>query len=154
MAVDRSSSSIGNAGARRLASAVAIFVIFALGLATTGQAQRLVPETPGIGGGSAGVGGGPGLIGPLPPVPPAMQAPTLSPSIAVPQPAPPIAVPAAPAPAAPARVIRFRCELAPQAEACKEPGAPDGGGDDGECSCDRDYCHTNEAGIRVCEKLQ
>jgi hypothetical protein len=75
---------------------------------------------------------------------PALEAPVIAP-----QPAPPVA-----APAAPARVVRFRCELAPQAEACREPGAPDGGGDDAECSCARDYCHTTETGTRVCEKLQ
>jgi hypothetical protein len=154
MTVDGRCSSIGNAGARRLASAIVIFAIFGLGLAATGQAQRVVPETPRIGSGSAGVGGGAGLIGPLPPLPPAMQAPVLSPPVAAPQVAPPLAVPAAPAPAAPARVVRFRCEVTPQDQSCREAGAPDGGGDDAECNCTRDHCTTTEAGIRVCEKLQ
>ncbi len=71
--------------------------------------------------------------------------------------APPAAVPAAPA--APAPVVRFRCELTPEAESCKEPGTPDGGGDDAECTCARDYCYdrvdpATGASARVCEKLQ
>jgi len=123
------------------------------GLTTTAIAQRVVPETPRVsplpvppGGGSSGVGGGAGLIAPMP------RALTL-PEIA----APPVVAPAAPAvvaPAAPARVVRFRCEVAPQDQTCRDPGAGDGGGDDAECNCARDYCHTTEAGSRVCEKLQ
>jgi hypothetical protein len=74
---------------------------------------------------------------------PALEAPVIAP-----QPVPPVATPAAPA-----ATIRFRCELAPQAEACREPASADGGGDE-ECSCARDRCYMTEAGNRVCEKLQ
>ena len=88
-------------------------------------------------------------MAPLPPLPPAMQAPTLPAPVVVPQAAPPVVEPAAPA-----RVVRFRCEVAPQDQSCREPGASDGGGGDEECSCARDTCHTTAAGIRVCEKLQ
>jgi hypothetical protein len=82
-----------------------------------------------------------------------MPQPSLSPTLRAPAITPQVAPPVA-APAAPARVVRFRCELAPQAEVCREPGAPDGGGDNAECNCARDYCLTTEAGNRVCEKLQ
>lgn len=121
-----------------------------LAVAAPTEAQRVITEPPRVGppqvtvppGGTSGVGGGAGLI-PTLPVP---ALPSVKP--------PPVAVPAPAAPAAQPRVVRFRCELAPQEQACKEPGASDGGGGDEECNCARDYCHTTKAGNRVCEKLQ
>jgi len=61
----------------------------------------------------------------------------------------PPAAPAAPVTVAPA--VRFRCQLDPGAEACKEPMGADGGGDE-ECNCSRDHCRDDPAGYRVCEK--
>jgi hypothetical protein len=83
--------------------------------------------------------------------------PSLSPSI------PPSVTPSLPAATAPAavtaapRAVRFTCEVAPNDQACREPGAPDGGGDDTECRCGRDPCYDHydaAAGytIRTCEK--
>ena len=68
------------------------------------------------------------------------------------------AVPGA-APAEPAREVRFSCDLAPDAESCREAGAPDGGGDDSECSCARDVCYdhldpSTGQSHRVCEKAK
>jgi hypothetical protein len=48
--------------------------------------------------------------------------------------------------------VKFRCQLDPGAETCREPGAADGGGDDSECSCARDYCYDDPAGYRICQK--
>jgi len=128
-------------------------VVLMVSLTGNAAAQRLDPKVGGTGGGPGviapvpgGIGAGPGLIAPLP-------QPSLSPALPAPVIAPQVAPPVA-APAAPARVVRFRCELAPQDEACRKPGAPDGGGDDAECTCTHDYCYTTEAGTRVCEKLQ
>ena len=66
-----------------------------------------------------------------------------------------------PQPAAPAvvelptvRIIRFRCDLAPDSRECKNPDSGDGGGDDETCNCARDICRINGTGNRVCEKLQ
>jgi hypothetical protein len=84
--------------------------------------------------------------------------PSLSPSI------PPSVSPSLPAPTAPTavtapRAVRFSCEVAPNDQSCREPGAPDGGGDDAECRCGRDPCYDDydAAGgytTRTCEKLQ
>ena len=139
-------------GRRLLAAATAVGLL-AAGLAAGAVAQRMAPTVPTLppqvvappvvplppGG---GVGGGAGLIGTLPQVP---AAPAVTP-----QPAAPVAVPAAPV--APASVVRFRCEVAPEAESCKEPLNADGGGGGEECSCARDYCYVTETGTQICEK--
>ena len=57
------------------------------------------------------------------------------------------------------RAVRFRCEVGPYDQSCREAGAPDGGGDDAECRCGPDTCyeHYDAAGgytTRTCEKLQ
>jgi hypothetical protein len=152
-------------GWRGRRAARATLLLLAAVLATHAAAQRI----PG-----SGTGGSAGVMAPhpmppagaaiTPPVltPPVLTPPVLAPSVTAPMPAPPIAAPAAPAPAAPAitapaapaRVVRFRCEVAPQDQSCREPGTSDGGGGDEDCSCARDYCHTTAAGIRVCDKLQ
>jgi hypothetical protein len=100
-----------------------------------------------------GPGIGPGTFQQLSPAP-SVSSPAL-PSAA----APPAAIFAAPTPvpsaepAAPARVVRFRCEVAPQSEVCREPALAEAGGGGGEeCSCARDYCHVTETGTRICEK--
>ncbi len=146
----------GRSSSLTAAAALALLV----GMAAAASAQHVAPEPPRVGPpvvgvpptGGAGIGGGAGLI---PTMPEMRSAPAIAP--------PPDIAPAAPvepaAPVAPAPVVRFRCELAPQDEACREPGAPDGGGDDAECSCARDYCHDRTdpatgASTRVCEKLQ
>jgi len=91
----------------------------------------------------------------LPPVslPPPTTAPGLGGGVLQDLPKAPVLTPqtSAPVAAAPARIVRFRCELAPQEQACREPGSADGGGDD-ECNCTRDYCYTASTGVRVCEK--
>jgi hypothetical protein len=65
------------------------------------------------------------------------------------QPAPPAAVQLPSV-----RVIRFRCDLAPESYECKNPDSGDGGGDDETCNCARDICRINQFGNRVCEKLR
>jgi hypothetical protein len=140
---------------RRLCSAAAL-VILSLSL-TPASAQRVVPEVPTPGaagmGGAAGVGGGAGLK-PAMPMPEMRSAPMAVPAAPSVTPAAPVApaesVPEPVKPAAP--VVKFRCQLDPGAEICREPGAADGGGDDGECSCSRDYCYDDPAGYRVCQK--
>jgi len=52
------------------------------------------------------------------------------------------------------RIIRFRCDLAPDSRECKNPDSGDGGGDDEMCNCARDICRTTRIGSRVCEKLR
>jgi len=150
--MDRESSFAIVAGGRRLAWAVV--VVLACGLSSTAIAQHVVTEPPRVGAppgmppaGGGGTGGGAGLLAPMP------ELKSTLPSVApVPVPTPPaVAVPAVPA----TPVVRFRCEVAPEHQSCREPGAKDdGGGGDDECSCARDYCHTTAAGMRVCEKLQ
>jgi hypothetical protein len=56
------------------------------------------------------------------------------------------------APIAAAPVVRLRCEIAPESDACREPVSADGGGGGEECSCSQDYCHYTESGTRICEK--
>ncbi|MGZ5917315.1 MAG: hypothetical protein ACXWJ4_08335 [Methyloceanibacter sp.] len=145
----------GICGRRLLSAAVAIGM-----LAATASAQTVIepPRLPN-GPGTSGVGGGAGLIPPMPEFPAARSlTPTLPPPVAAPLPAaPPVAVPAAPAEAA--REVRFTCEVAPDAESCREAGAPDGGGDDSECSCARDVCYdhldpSTGKSHRVCEKAK
>jgi len=127
---------------------VAAFVVLLLALPAL--AQRVVPEGPkvpgGAGtGGAAGVGGGAGLAPPMPELRSAPMAVPAAPQVT------PIA-PAAPAPVAPAApIVKFRCQLDPGAESCKEPPAGDGGGDE-ECNCALDYCYDDPAGYRVCQK--
>jgi len=50
------------------------------------------------------------------------------------------------------RIIRFRCDLAPDSRECKNPDSGDSGGDDEMCNCARDICRTTRIGNRVCEK--
>lgn len=132
---------------------VAAFVILTAALAPA-WAQRVVPEVPklplGGTGGAAGVGGGAGLT---PAMPELRSAPMAVPAAPQVSPAAP-AVPAAPSVEAPrpaAPVVKFRCQLDPGADACREPSASDGGGD-GDCNCARDYCYDDPAGYRVCQK--
>jgi hypothetical protein len=138
---------------RRLLAIAAAFGLLAAGLAAGAVAQRMAPTVPTLppqvvappvvplppGG---GVGGGAGLIGTLPQGP---AAPAVTP-----QPSAPVAVPTAPV--APGSVVRLRCEVAPQAESCKEALNVDGGGGDEECRCGRDYCYYTETGTHICEK--
>jgi hypothetical protein len=142
-------------GRRLLSAAVAILM-----LAATASAQTVIepPRVP-TGPGTSGVGGGAGLIPPMPEFPAApSMTPALPPPVAAPLPAaPPVAAPAAPAEAA--REVRFSCDVAPDAESCREAGAPDGGGDDSECSCARDGCYdhldpSTGRSHRVCEKAK
>ena len=152
----RGESSLSKICGRRLQSAaVAIFM-----LAATASAQTVIepPRLP-TGPGTSGVGGGAGLIPPMPEFPAApSMTPALPPPVAAPLPAaPPVAAPAAPA--EPAREVRFICDVAPEAESCREAGAPDGGGDDSECSCARDVCYdhldpSTGRSHRVCEKAK
>ncbi len=155
--MERNELSFAGSCGRRLLSAAVAFVL----LTGTGAAQRAIVEPPRLptAPGTSGVGGGAGLIPPFPQVPTARAiAPTLPPPVSVPA-APELSPPEA-APAEPARVVRFRCEVAPQAETCREARAPDaGGGDDSECSCARDVCYDQldpATGLshRVCEKAQ
>ena len=98
-----------------------------------------VPQLP------TGAGGGPGGLEP------AMPDFTPSPAIVAPTPV----APAAPAPAAatpaPVPLIRFRCEVAPGDNTCREQAPPDGGSDE-SCDCTRDFCYSDAAGARFCEK--
>ncbi len=147
---------------RRLLSA-AFSCALLTGVSVDAAAQRVEPpriEAPRVPPGVSGVGGGAGLVAPLPQIPTAPAiAPTLPPPLPAPVPAAPEATPPVGVPAAPARVVRFRCNVAPEAEACREPGAPDGGGDDSECSCAKDLCYdqldpATGKSHRVCEKAQ
>jgi len=155
--VQRSKLSCAGSSGRWLLSAAVAVVL----LAGSTAAQTVIVESPKLPPppGAAGVGGA-GLVAPLPQLP---TAPSLTPTLPAPLPA---TVPAAPeaappvaAPAVPARVVRFRCDVAPEAESCREPGAPDGGGDDSECSCAQDLCYdqldpATGKSHRVCEKAQ
>jgi hypothetical protein len=124
-----------------------------------GAGMSPVTPLPGTVGGAGAAG--PGLS-------PGLSPPGLTPTLVVPSVPPPVAEPpvAAPAPAAAGpvaatpRVVRFRCDVAPQEQSCREKAeAPDGGDDDSECSCAHDLCldQTDPAGgppRRICEKLQ
>jgi len=156
--VQRSELSCAGSSGRRLLSAAVAVVL----LAGSTAAQTVIVEPPKLPPppGAAGVGGGAGLAAPLPQLP---TAPSLTPTLPAPLPAPvpaaPEAAPPVAAPVAPARVVRFRCDVAPEAESCREPGAPDGGGDDSECSCAKDLCYdqldpATGKSHRVCEKAQ
>ncbi len=156
--MERSELSFAGLRGRRLRSAAVAFVLLAgaASAQTVIEPPRLPPAL-----GTAGVGGGAGLIAPLPQLPTAPAiAPTLPPPLPAPVPAAPEATPPAAAPAEPARVVRFRCDVAPEAETCKDPGASDGGGgDDSECNCARDLCYdqldpATGHSHRVCEKAQ
>jgi hypothetical protein len=155
--MQRGAFSLSKACGRRLLSAVVAICTLVAGLAATATAQTVIepPRLP-TGPGTSGVGGGTGLIPPMPEFPAAQSmAPALPPPVAAPLPAaPPVA-----APAAPARDVRFSCDVAPEAQSCREAGAPDGGGDDSECSCAHDICYdhmdpSTGKSHRVCEKLQ
>ena len=132
---------------------VAALLLVAAGLVSTSSASAQAVKLPSTGGAPTPVLPMPSL--PMPGTGP--TSPTLTPSLTpsvIPTLPPAVAVPQVAAPVPAARVVRFRCELAPQDQSCREPGVGDGGGDDGECNCARDYCYTSRAGIRVCERLQ
>ena len=116
-------------------------------------AQKLVPTAPVFVPPMApvrqlptGTGGGPGGLAP------AMPDFTPAPTPVAPTPV----APAAPAPAAatpaPVPLIRFRCEVAPGDSTCREQAPPDAGGSDESCDCTRDFCYSDAAGARFCEK--
>ena len=168
--MERSELAFARSCGGRLASAAVAFVL----LSCSAMAQRVIVEPPRVYTplpppvGTTGIGGGAGLTLPNPATtfaapPPAVMPAPAAPALPAPAPALPVPtaqpLPAAPAPTPPTQV-RFRCELAPEDQSCKEEGVHDGGdGGDSECNCDRDYCH-DEAGPepgqtrRVCDKLQ
>jgi hypothetical protein len=130
---------------------VAVVVVALLTIAPAQvAAQKLVPTAP-------------VFVPPIAPVPqlptgtggalaPAMPDFTPSPAVVAPSPV----GPAAPAPAAatpaPVPLIRFRCEVAPGDSTCREQAPPDAGGSDENCDCARDFCYSDPAGPRFCEK--
>jgi len=138
---------MSQSSSRIVAVVVALSLAAALAIPNSSYAQRLPPRKPGGG----GIGGGSGVR------PPPIGAPTLSPTLPELLPTPKIETPPAP-PAAvqlPAvRVVRFRCDLAPDSYECKNPDSGAGGGDDETCNCARDLCRTTRIGNRVCEKLR
>jgi hypothetical protein len=157
-----------NTRGRRLLSAAVAFTLAAGAMIGGAQAQRFVDPVPPtlappapLPGTTTGIGGGAGLALPQPmpmAAPPAvMPMPSAAPPLAAPAPAPAAPVEASPATAA--KAVRFRCDLTPEANSCKEAGTPDAGGDGSTCDCARDFCH-DEAGPgpgqthRVCDKLQ
>jgi hypothetical protein len=160
--MERNGFSVTQFCARRLLPAAVVFA--ALTCAAAAQTVIEPPRLPGPGPGTAGVGGGAGLTAPLPlPMPSPSPATTLPPPLPAPtptgpEPAPAVAAPAVPA--APARVVRFKCDVAPEAAGCKDPAAADGGdGGDSQCDCAKDLCYDQlnpETGKshRVCEKAQ
>jgi hypothetical protein len=162
--VERNEFTFSGMRGRRLLLAAVVFALVAGGA----QAQRFVDPVPSINPMPlpGGIAGGAGLKPALPQLPPAYSPPPPAvmpmptPAPASPAPLPIAPAPGAATPATPAKVVRFRCDLALAAQTCKEPGKPDDGGDgDGNCDCARDYCH-DEAGPepgqsrRVCDKLQ
>ena len=107
----------------------------------------------------AGIGTTP-VITPVPVMPmvtPSLTTPSLTPIVTPtlappatfnPTVAPPIAAPVA-------RSVRFRCEVLPQDQSCREHSeAPDGDAHDDRCDCNQDLCYPAADGNRVCEKLQ
>jgi hypothetical protein len=86
-------------------------------------------------------------------------APVITPNLTAPV-APPIAAPApsSNAPVPVVHAVRFRCEVMPQDQSCREPPeVHDGGGDDSECNCSTDPCYnimdqTTGLSRRICEK--
>ena len=120
-------------------------------------AQKLVPTAPVFVPPTApvpqlptGAGGGPSGLAP------AMPDFTPAPTPVAPAPVTPAAPAPAPAPAAaaptPAPLIRFRCEVAPGDNTCREQAPQDAGGSDESCDCTRDFCYSDAAGARFCEK--
>jgi hypothetical protein len=138
--VQRSKLSFAGLCGRRLLSAAVAFVL----LVGSAAAQTVIVESPKLPlpPGTAGVGGGAGLVAPLPQLPTAPNlTPTLPPPLPAPVPAAPESAPRVAGPAAPARC------------------APDGGGDDSECCCAKDLCYdqldpATGKSHRVCEKAQ
>ena len=125
---------------RRALPVAALFVcVWGIGV-TPVAAQKVVPTAPSPTSPKpqlpTGTGGGAGLAPPMPDFSPA-------PAIVAPSPA---------APAAPAPLIRFRCEVPPGESTCKEQPPGDAGGNDDTCDCARDICYQDSAGTRVCEK--
>ncbi len=135
----------------RLLPVAVMIALFAVGLTKPAAAQHV--ELP------AGIGSHVPIITPMPTitVTPSLT-PSFTPSVApVIAPAPALVAPApAPSIASPvARSVRFRCEVLPQDQSCREHSeAPDGDAHDDQCDCSRDYCYPAPDGNRVCEKLQ
>jgi hypothetical protein len=59
------------------------------------------------------------------------------------------AAPEQPARPEPVPIIRFRCEVAPQANTCPETPQKK---DSEVCDCAKDFCYTEPSGVRICEK--
>lgn len=110
------------------------------------DAQRFSPKAP------------PPAIRPVLPAPlPDLGSPPLGPTLPDLPPTPKIEtqpVPPAAVQLPSVRVIRFRCDLAPDSYECKNPDSSDGGGEDETCKCARDICRVNRIGNRLCEKLR
>lgn len=130
----------------------ALFVALLAVGPTRVSAQRVAPELPRVNtvpvpqlpSGNSAIGG----TGLSPSIPELPSAPSIEP---LPAPLAPAAAAPVAAPGSPARIIRFRCEVAPGDSTCKEQPPPDGGGDD-DCDCARDLCYNDGAGARICEK--
>ena len=127
----------------------ALFVCGWVIAASPAWAQKVVPATPPV--------ATPVPTIPLPPLnggspltpvrPDFIPAPALVSPLPVAPTAPGTATPAAPAP-----LIRFRCEVPSGESACREPPPSDTGDSDADCDCARDFCYQDGAGTRVCEK--
>ena len=141
------------AGGRWVLPAAAVFVALWTIAPAHVLAQKMVPTTPvpvppmvPMPQLPPGVGGGPGGLEPA--------VPDFHPAPAIVAPVP--VAPAAPTPAtatpAPVPLIRFRCEVAPGGSTCRERAPPDAGGSDDSCDCARDFCYSDAAGARICEK--
>jgi hypothetical protein len=59
------------------------------------------------------------------------------------------AAPAARGRPEPVPIIRFRCEVAPEAATCSEQPAS---AEPETCDCAKDFCYKDAAGARICEK--
>jgi hypothetical protein len=49
----------------------------------------------------------------------------------------------------PVPIIRFRCEVAPDANTCAEAPPQQ---ESEVCNCDKDFCYAGRSGGRICEK--
>jgi hypothetical protein len=141
-----------------LAVSLAVGQASAQGVGVTGTVRSPSVSAPGVGAVGVSPSLSPSIAPSLSPSLTPSVTPGVSPSLSGAVAAPPAAA-AAPVAAAPVAspVVRFRCEVAPYDQSCREPGAPDGGGDDAECRCGRDPCYDRydaAAGYttRICEK--
>ena len=145
--------SFGYGCSDRLLLVAVVIAAFTVGLKTGATAQYV--ELPLGVGQHAPMVTPPPTITPVPSLTPSLTpslAPSLAPAISPSTAAPAVAAPvAAPAP----RSVRFRCEVLPQDQSCREHSeTPDGDAHDDQCDCSRDYCYPAPDGNRVCEKLQ